>query len=281
MRRFRQIVAAFVFILSIVYACDVFGFFPDWLRLDFIFDIQLVPAILSGSVVLVAALIVLTYLAGRVYCSFICPLGILQDLIIRVHNLLGNTKTIKKSFKYRKPNNIFRYGLLALTVIGLVFGSTYLLFLLDPYSLFSKISVVVIVPIIASVNNLLALVFNSGGSYLFIHKGIILSSVFVSLFSIIFLVLIVFLSLKFRRLWCGTVCPVGAFLGLISRYSLFKVKMDRSKCIACNACVRSCKLDVIDNNNNYWIDYSRCVSCYNCIDSCSNDVISLRAYKKK
>lgn len=285
MRHIRQIVAFIIFLIALVYSCGVIGLLPEWANLEFIFKIQFMPAVVSLSVVVITAILLFTLLFGRVYCSFICPLGIMQDFMIRA-TALFQSKSKKKVMEYRKPNDYLRYGLLVLSVVGLVFGSSYVLFLLDPYSLFTKISVVVVGPIFAGINNLLALLFNTGGSYVFVHESAIWGSALVASFSLFMLVLLTFLSYKYRRIWCGTVCPVGTFLGLISRFSLVKINVDRSPCTdsgckRCGACIKNCKMDAIDQGNGYKIDYSRCVSCYNCMDVCPSNVFSLKIAKKK
>lgn len=79
--------------------------------------------------------------------------------------------------------------------------------------------------------------------------------------------MVLWLSYKYGRLFCNTVCPVGTFLGLLSKLSLLKIKIDEENCISCNLCERVCKSGCIDKKEKE-IDFSRCVSCYNCFSVC-------------
>jgi len=74
-------------------------------------------------------------------------------------------------------------------------------------------------------------------------------------------------------------CPVGAFLGLASKFSIFKLKFDTDKCISCGLCEKVCKTESI-NYKNMQIDFDRCVSCFNCLDVCTQNAISYRIQAK-
>jgi polyferredoxin len=75
--------------------------------------------------------------------------------------------------------------------------------------------------------------------------------------------LVIYLAFKFGRLYCNTICPVGTLLGLISKYSLFKIKIEDDKCKSCGKCEFVCKSECIDSRNKI-VDFSRCVGCFNC-----------------
>ena len=81
------------------------------------------------------------------------------------------------------------------------------------------------------------------------------------------LVLLFILAWKHGRTYCNTICPVGTFLSLASRNSVFKVRFDEEKCRNCSMCSKNCKASCIDYKNHR-IDYSRCVVCGDCISSC-------------
>ena len=86
-------------------------------------------------------------------------------------------------------------------------------------------------------------------------------------FPVIWLILVFWMSWKYGRLYCNTVCPVGTLLGLFSRYSLFKIAFNLDACTECGACERACKASCIDYKDKK-LDFDRCVSCFNCIKSC-------------
>lgn len=81
------------------------------------------------------------------------------------------------------------------------------------------------------------------------------------------------------RTYCNTVCPVGTVLGLLSRFSLFRITIDESKCNRCGLCSRKCKAACI-NGKEHRIDYSRCVTCMDCIETCRHGAIGFRIRRK-
>ena len=98
---------------------------------------------------------VLTLLFGRVYCSFLCPLGVLQD----ISGFLRKT-TKKTTFSYEKAFAKTRYGILAGVVLAFFSGSIIGFALLDPFSNFGRMMTHIIRPIAIGMNN--ALVFFTG-----------------------------------------------------------------------------------------------------------------------
>jgi ferredoxin len=90
-----------------------------------------------------------------------------------------------------------------------------------------------------------------------------------------FLIVIVTLAYYKGRLYCNSICPVGTFLGLISRFSILKLKINASQCTDCNACEKVCKSNCIDSDTKY-VDYSRCVMCFNCMDVCNDKAFEYR-----
>ncbi len=221
--------------------------------------------------------IVLTFLFGRVYCSTICPLGTLQDII----SFLSKKINKKKYFGYLKPHNILRYSILSLTIISIIAGFMLLLNLLDPYSNFGKIFSLLIKPIVISANNFAASSLENLNVYLIYpaeFKGIQLISI---IYPIIFLAVVAFLSYKYGRLFCNTICPVGTFLGFISKFSFYKISAESESCRGCRLCERACKAGCIDKSSKE-IDFTRCVSCYNCFTVCPKDKVRfVRAKSKK
>jgi len=235
---------------------------------DFVAYLQFIPSLLKFSLFTSLAtagfifVILFTLMFGRVYCSFLCPLGCLQDIFAYI-----SKKINKKEYLYSLSHLKTRYGLLITVVFTYFSGSIIGLILLDPYSNFGRILTHIAAPVVIGINNSLVSALEKINLYSIYPvelKGTNLSPFF---FSMTVLGLILWMSLKYGRLYCNTICPVGTFLGFLSRYSLFKIKFNLSDCIKCKACERVCKSGCIDLNTQK-IDFSRCVACYNCFNVC-------------
>lgn len=220
------------------------------------------------------AVILLTLLFGRVYCSAICPLGIFQDIVARIR-----LKRVR--YKFLKPWNIIRYTTLALVVILALAGSLFLLNMLDPYSFAGRIFSDLVRPIYYGANNLLVRFLGTFNSYALHHveyRGMPWQGLLVT--ASLTLILVV-AAWRWGRIYCNSFCPVGALLSLLSRFSIFKLAIDENACTACGRCSRECKASCIDIKSRS-LDFSRCVACYNCIDSCKEGGIGYKfAYAKK
>jgi ferredoxin-type protein NapF len=224
-----------------------------------------IPAIVSAGFIII---LILTALFGRVYCSMICPLGIFQDVFSWISKKVG----LVKRYKFKKALNYLRYPILGLVIVVLLTGSLFLLNLLDPYSSFGRIFSDVIRPGLIVANNGLAAVFEKFDLYFLYRLNLDLITWRTILIPVVTLVLLIGLSLYYGRLYCNTVCPVGTVLGLVSRVSFFRIKMDASTCTKCGKCSFACKSTCI-NVKTLQVDNSRCVSCYNCISVCPESSI--------
>jgi ferredoxin len=239
---------------------------------------QLIPAIMNGMIGLVLLWGILTLLFGRVYCSVICPLGIMQDAILRVKKWWYRARKQKKKLRtaYAPPRNMLRYTVLGITVLGFLTGWTALILWLDPYSNFGRIAAAVFKPAAIGINNIISLILNKFGIYSVYFYEINYLNAFLLAFGIALSALLVVLVWRRERVWCNTMCPVGTFLGLLSRVSLFRVSIDETKCNRCKNCSSGCKSRCIDESR-YQVDSSRCVACYNCLDVCNKGAIHYRA----
>ncbi len=238
--------------------------------------IQLVPAVLAVNAGVVAGLVILTLLFGRIYCSVICPLGVFQDGISR---LAGKRKGKKNRFCYSAALSWLRYGVLIVFVIAMIAGTSVVVSLLDPYAAYGRIASELFTPIYRWGNNLLAFFAERAESYAFYTTDVWIKSGATLGVAIATFVIVGILAWRNGRTYCNTICPVGTFLGFISRFSIFKVAFDKEKCTHCQLCERRCKASCIDSKNLY-IDYSRCVSCFNCIESCKFSAMSYRFSNK-
>lgn len=248
----------------------------------FFTGLQFVPSILQFLAVfsLTASgfilIIFLTIFFGRIYCSALCPLGILQDVLIRIKKWILR----KEKFHYSKPFTKTRYLLLFLTVIPVFFGNIFILSLLDPYSIFGRIGTNLFRPLVYMINNTADHFVQSLGSYSLYHLEYHTFSWLSLTISAVFLIFITFLTLFRSRLFCNLICPVGTLLGLISKISLFKFKINNQLCTNCSACARTCKSECIDPKERT-IDMSRCVVCFNCLKSCPQGGLVYQAFQTK
>jgi ferredoxin len=278
-----RIAVSLLFLSFIVFIfIDIMGLIPPSGYQSVLF-LQFIPSLLSfltGAGIAAAGfiiVIVLTLLFGRVYCSSICPLGTLQDIIIYI----GKKFRRKRRFSFSPSHKILRYSLLAAAVILFLTGSTLLINLLDPYSNAGRIFTVLVKPIVFIANNTAARIFESFDMYIIYPQKVRGFSWPGFIFAVSFLTLIIVLAVKKERLFCNTLCPVGALLGLASRFSLLKIELEKDSCTSCGLCERVCKANCIDKKAKT-VDFERCVSCYNCFTVCPKEgVVFTTSFKKE
>ena len=270
LRIIRITLAAICFVAVTLLFLDFTGTLHLWF--GWLAKIQFLPAVLALNFVVIAILLVLTLLFGRIYCSVICPLGIFQDC---VSNLSSRRKGKKARFSYSKEIKWLRYGVLVLFVIALVAGLNALVALLAPYSAYGRMVQSLLAPVWQWGNNLLAWIAERQDSYAFVTKDVWLKSLPTLIVAAVTFVVVVVLGWRNGRTYCNTICPVGTTLSFFSRFAMFRPVIDKSKCKSCHACERKCKAACIDVDNHK-IDYSRCVDCFDCIDSCRLGALKYR-----
>lgn len=270
LRIIRITLAAICFVAVTLLFLDFTGTLHLWF--GWLAKIQFLPAVLALNFVVIAILLVLTLLFGRIYCSVICPLGIFQDC---VSNLSSRRKGKKARFSYSKEIKWLRYGVLVLFVIALVAGLNALVALLAPYSAYGRMVQSLLAPVWQWGNNLLAWIAERQDSYAFVTKDVWLKSLPTLIVAAVTFVAVVVLAWRNGRTYCNTICPVGTTLSFFSRFAMFRPVIDKSKCKSCHACERKCKAACIDVDNHK-IDYSRCVDCFDCIDSCRLGALKYR-----
>ncbi len=280
MKGLRVLLAILFFIPILIYFLDFTGKLPN--SLHTLLHFQIVPAILSGAVAIIVFQLILVLLFGRIYCSVICPAGVFQDIINRLFSLGKKKKKGSRRFFYRKPLNMFRYLLLVITILLALFSITELILWLDPYSNFGRIATNLFRPVIIWGNNILADWLMSFDNYSLYHVTIKTVAVSGLIAGIIALLTFTFMVIFRGRLFCNTLCPVGALLSIFSRYSFFRISFDGSVCNSCGNCERTCKAEAIDSKGMI-VDTSRCVTCFNCTSSCIKGALQYRFkpfYKK-
>lgn len=268
LRKIRIILASVFFIGVTLLFLDFTGAAHAWL--GWMAKVQFLPAVLALNFGVVAVLLVLTLLFGRIYCSVICPLGVMQDIISWIHG-----KTKKKNrfrFSYSPAMNWLRYGVLALFIVALVAGLHSLVALIAPYSAYGRIASNLLAPVYQLGNNFFAWIAERAGSYAFYSTEVWIRSGATFAVAAATFAIVAVLAWKHGRTWCNTICPVGSVLGLFSRFSVFAPVIDTEKCRNCGLCGKQCKSSCI-NMKEHEIDYSRCVACMDCIESCKEGAI--------
>lgn len=241
------------------------------LYLGWMAKLQFWPAMLGLSIVPLLIILALTLLLGRIYCSIICPMGVMQDIIARVGRI-GR----RNPYSFSKEKKIFRYSFLVIALALIPFGLSSLL---APYSAFGRIANTLLRPVWIWGNNILAGMAEHYDSYLFYRADVLLTGGITLIIAIATLVIVGLLSARNGRTYCNTICPVGTILGNVARFSWLKIAIDEDKCKNCGKCAKNCKAACIDAKNHK-IDYSRCVVCGDCLEQCDFLAISY-GYKTK
>jgi ferredoxin len=269
--KIRLIVAIVFFALVTLLFLDFTGTVHLWF--GWLAKIQLLPAILAINIAMIAFLVILTLLFGRVYCSVICPLGVLQDGISRVAE-----KRRKNRFHYSPAKSWLRYGILGLFIIAIILKGNALVSLLDPYAAYGRVASNFFAPVYRWGNNLLGWLAERMDSYAFYSTEIWVKGWITFGTAALTLIAVGILARRGGRTYCNTICPVGSVLGLLSRFSIFKMTLDVDKCKKCGLCERNCKASCIDMKN-LTIDKSRCVTCFKCMEKCKFGAIKYAPVK--
>ena len=270
LRKTRVTLAVLFFTLITLLFLDFTGTLHAWF--GWMAKIQFLPAVLALNAGVIVLLVLLTLVFGRVYCSVICPLGVMQDVISWIS---GRRRKKKYRFSWSPAKSWLRYSVLALFILALVAGAGSLAALLAPYSSYGRIVSSLLAPVYQSGNNLLAWFAERAGSYAFYEKEVWIKSLPTFIIAAVTFIIIFVLAWRNGRTYCNTVCPVGTVLGFLARFSLFRPVIDKDRCVNCKLCARGCKAACIDISSHK-IDYSRCVACMDCIGNCHKGAISYR-----
>jgi polyferredoxin len=232
--------------------------------------------------VLSLSVILATVLLGRIFCGWICPLGAL-------HNIVGSLKKShprKMHANWHKTKYYILFILLAASVFTLQLAG-----FMDPISLLIRSFSLSIFPLMNhGIRGLFDSIYNahipgivdlSEPVYGFLKKNILsfrepyyLQAVFMgSLF-------VAILSLNFfeRRFWCKYLCPLGALLGLLSRFSLLKREVSEG-CTSCGICESRCQGGALSEKGETWKN-TECLACFDCDDICPQNVVNFSLGRK-
>ena len=227
-------------------------------------QIQFVPSLFGAGFIII---LIVTIITGRSYCSFLCPLGIFQDVLIAFSG-----KPRKKPHK-PQPRLITGYIVLAAAVITFAAGSLAVVNLVDPHALFGRIVTNGLKPAFLLANNGLTALGREIHIYWLSYVKIHAVSASLLIVSLGGLAIVAVMSLMRGRLYCNTVCPVGALLSIPARFSLFAITIDTEKCTACRQCEKVCKAGCIDIDSRTVLT-DRCVACFDCLSQCPFDALS-------
>jgi polyferredoxin len=233
------------------------------------------------------AVLALTVVFGRVFCGWICPFGTLHHFfswMFPSRYLKGNKRVeANKTHWWQSGKYYLMYGFLAAAAVGSAVGG-----LLDPICVAVRAIGLGVIPAlqylgirgteaVAETNWRAAQ--NVGDS----AQDFLATSVWTSnqvyfhqtWFVVFLLVAILFMNRFIPRFWCRALCPLGAFLGVFSRFALFGMEKDHAKCTDCNLCLVNCQgADSPQGGVKHRQD--ECHMCLNCENACPEDVIKFR-----
>ncbi|MDR0871014.1 MAG: 4Fe-4S binding protein [Planctomycetaceae bacterium] len=255
----RVSVALIVFTALSALFLDFTGTVPNgvhWLaHLQFVPAIKMLPFVLLGW-------LIITLLFGRIYCSVMCPFGILQDGIARIAKLIRRKKA---KYQFRPEMYKTRRLLLLLFIIGIA-ALPVVVSLLDPYSNFGRLMEFVFRPVYLTGNNVLAGFIPNSFRYQYVRVEFVPFAVAFAVFLFAGV-----LSFFYGRRYCNTVCPVGTLLGLFAKFAPVRIRLN-SQCVSCGLCEKVCKGECIGSKRKT-VDVSRCVECFNCLNVCKQKAV--------
>jgi polyferredoxin len=249
--------------------------------------LYLLVGILASRVFIVSMMlgvftIVLTIIAGRAWCGWLCPLGTILDWT-KIFSIKSSKIKIQPYWLMTK------YVLLLIIVFTAIFGSLYLI-IFDPITILSRTVTSVIIPGLSSLITSVEMSLYQIESFqpsieqfdYMIRSRLLTEQPFFlpNLMIAFFFGMVLTLNLIRTRFWCRYLCPLGALLGIISKTSLFKHRLNQATCISCNQCAKNCPNAAIDAKNNFFINTSECISCLDCVEICPTKSITFQHKNK-
>ncbi len=232
-----------------------------------------------------------TLFLGRFFCGWICPLGTLQHFVGGRPSEAKRGKQRIESNRYKRWQTI-KYVVLLAGLVAAACGSMAIGWL-DPFSLLVRSFGLSLLPafnyavravLTPLENSHIAAVKATGegvhavlGSFLLefrqahFMQGIFLGVLFVAILA---------MSLRVTRFWCRSICPLGALLGAVSRWSVLGLHKDADRCNQCNRCLLHCQGGDDPIGGAPWRK-SECLMCMNCVGSCPDHALAFRFFRKE
>lgn len=231
-----------------------------------------------------AGVLVLTIFLGRIFCGFVCPLGTINHFVGWVKAALKGSRMVRANQK--RASQRVKYFLLVLILVGAILGLN-LAGIMDPISLlFRSIALAILPGVGVGFRSLFDLLAESDVKVLnLLSYGaeVLLSPIFgyepkayqmAWFMGLVFLV-ILFLNRVGPRFWCRVLCPLGALLGIFSRFSLLKLVKYEDKCTQCMKCDKRCQGAASPRPGEAW-ESSECLVCFNCFEACPESALEFK-----
>ena len=232
-------------------------------------------------------IVALTLVFGRVFCGWICPFGTLHHFFgwIFPSRYVKGSKRVEanKTHWWQVGKYYIMWASVAAALAGSVIGA-----MLDPIVVAVRSIGLGVLPALqyfglkassgVADSNVRPLQTASDGVQDVLAQHVWTSSQFYfhqTWFIVFLLVAVLFMNRFIPRFWCRALCPLGAFLGVLARFSLFGMEKDHAKCTDCNLCLVHCQgADSPQGGVKHRQD--ECHMCLNCENACPEDVIKFR-----
>ena len=232
-----------------------------------------------------------TLFLGRFFCGWICPMGTLQHFVGNMPSEANRGKQRIESHRYKRWQTI-KYVVLLGGLVAAAFGSMVIGWL-DPFSLlvrsiglsllpaFNLIVRAALAPLessrIAAIKATGGIIHAVLGAFLLdfrqahFRQGFLLGVLFFAILA---------MSLRVTRFWCRSICPLGALLGAVSRWSVLGLHKNPEACNNCNRCLLHCQGGDDPIGGPPWRK-SECLMCMNCVGSCPEHALTFRFFRKE
>lgn len=189
-------------------------------------------------------------LFGRFICGFLCPFGLIQDLLNKI--------PFKKIKVNKKINNIMKYFKY---VILMVFVIILPMFWVNDVGMGSPYFCKLICP---------SGTLTAGIPLAILNKPLRATLGFLFQWKVFILIITILLSIIIYRPFCRYICPLGAIYSVFNPISFYKMDIDKSKCNGCKACERKCKMNIEVYKNPNSLE---CIRCGECTKVCKQNAI--------